>query len=58
MARHIHKYDAIESSSMMLRDVAVMDKLVLDLMEQTLDSFARLGVDIAEQIAAGRNASH
>lgn len=55
MVRHIRKYDAIESSNMMLRDVAIMGKLVLELMEQTLDSFARLDAGIAEQIAAGRN---
>jgi len=56
MVRHLHTRNADEEAvSMMLRDVATMGKLVLELMQQTLDCYTRLDAELAEQIAGGRN---
>lgn len=53
MVRNIHRQDNGETGGQMLHDVANVGRLVLQLLEQTLDCFACQDVEVAEQIASG-----
>jgi phosphate transport system protein len=55
MVRSIHRQDNGDAGGQMLRDVANVGRLVLQLLEHTLDCFARQDVAVAEQIASGYN---